>query len=78
MNKPVKQNETMNFSYDFASFFNTFFGGNEDITLEKKNTQISTKCCLETENWADYVRVAVWYSRRMANSTVCEFSADNQ
>lgn len=78
MNKPVKQNETMNFSYDFASFFNTFFGGNEDITLEKKNTIISTKCCLETENWADFVRVAVWYSRRMANSTVCEFSADNQ
>ena len=73
MNKPEKQNETMDFSYDFASFFNTFFSGNEDITLEKKTTAISTKCCLEAENWADYVRVAVWYSRRMANSTVCEF-----
>jgi hypothetical protein len=77
MNKPVKENETKEFSYDFAAFFNEFFSGNEDVTPEKKNTKISTKCCLETKDWADFVRVAVWYSRRMANSTVCEFRADN-
>ena len=77
MNKPLKENETKEYSYDFASFFNSFFSGNENVEINKKNTNISTRCCLETKDWADFVRVSVWYSRRMANSTVCEFTADN-
>ena len=73
MNAPQKNNGTAEYSYSFADFFNAFFGGNEDVRLEEKQTQTAVKNCLETADWAEYVRVAVWYSRRMTNSTVCEF-----
>ncbi len=74
MNKPDRKTEIMDFSYDFASFFNTFFSGNEAVTLKKTAKSITAECCLKTSDWAEYVRVAVWYSRRMANSTVCGFN----
>lgn len=73
MNIPEKQTQTKTFSYGFAEFFNGFFGGNDNAVLEKKKTSITAQSCLKTEKWADYVREAVWYSRRMANTTVCEF-----
>ena len=76
MNSPGKESETKTFGYSFADFFNTFFGGNEDVMPEKKETAVAVKNCLETADWAEYVRVAVWYSRRMANTTVCEFRND--
>ena len=76
MNSPGKESGVKTFGYSFADFFNTFFGGNEDVMPEKKETAVAVKNCLETADWAEYVRVAVWYSRRMANTTVCEFRND--
>ncbi len=73
MNVPEKGDEEKNFSYDFASFFNQFFSGNESAVLNKKNTSVAVRCRMKMSNWTDYVREVVWYSSRMSNSTVCEF-----
>ena len=73
MNVPGKIKEEKDFGYDFATFFNDFFSGNEDAILEKNHTLVSVQSCMKMSNWADYVREVVWYSSRMSNSTVCEF-----
>ena len=74
MNVPGKIKEEKDFGYDFATFFNDFFSGNEDAILEKNHTLVSVQSCMKMSNWADYVREVVWYSSRMSNSTVCEFT----
>jgi len=51
------------FDYDFPAYFAAAFAGERPV-LEKKRAAISFPDRTPTDNWADFAREYVWYSRK--------------